>query len=80
MPDYIFYKKDEVVATLERSDVESAVLLISQGYKKLDDEVEAATPEAALKRLADVQNQDNITHHAFVTGSVFTSIVNALFK
>ncbi|HAU5563786.1 TPA: hypothetical protein JD264_08240 [Serratia fonticola] len=80
MPDYIFYKKDEVVATVERSDVESAVLLISQGYKKLDEEVEAATPEAALKRLADVQNQDNITHHAFVTGSVFTSIVNALFK
>ncbi|MBK0122591.1 hypothetical protein IAE30_02985 [Pantoea sp. S61] len=80
MPDYIFYKKDEVVATVERSDVESAVLLISQGYKKLDEEIEAATPEAALKRLADVQNQDNITHHAFVTGSVFTSIVNALFK
>lgn len=80
MPDYIFYKKDEVVATVERSDVESAVLLISQGYKKLDEEVEAATPEAALKRLADVQNQDNITHHAFVTGTVFTSIVNALFK
>mgnify|MGYP004707757685 CR=1 FL=1 len=80
MPDYIFYKKDEVVATVESSDVESAVLLISQGYKKLDDEVEAATPEAALKRLADVQNQDNITHHAFVTGSVFSSIVNALFR
>ncbi|KJV48722.1 hypothetical protein VH86_08900 [Pantoea sp. BL1] len=80
MPDYIFYKKDEVVATVERSDVESAVLLISQGYKKLDEEIEAATPEAALKRLADVQNQDNITHHAFVTGSVFTYIVNALFK
>lgn len=80
MPEFIFYRKEQIVATLERSDVESAVLLISQGYKKLDDEVEAATPEAALKRLADVQNQDNITHHAFVTGSVFTSIVNALFK
>lgn len=80
MPEFIFYRKEQVVATLERSDVESAVLLISQGYKKLDDEVEAATPEAALKRLADVQNQDNITHHAFVTGSVFSSIVNALFR
>ncbi|MXP56841.1 MULTISPECIES: hypothetical protein [unclassified Pantoea] len=80
MPEFIFYRKEQIVATLERSDVESAVLLISQGYKKLDEEVEAATPEAALKRLADVQNQDNITHHAFVTGSVFTSIVNALFK
>jgi len=80
MPDYIFYKKDQVVATVERTDVESAVMLISQSYKKINEEVEAATPEAALKRLADVQNQDNITHHAFVTGSVFTSIVNALFK
>lgn len=80
MPDYIFYKKDQVVATVERTDVESAVMLISQSYKKLNEEVEAATPEAALKRLADVQNQDNITHHAFVTGSVFTSIVNVLFK
>ncbi|MBK0091071.1 hypothetical protein [Erwinia sp. S59] len=80
MPEFIFYRKEQVVATLEGSDVESAVLLISQGYKKLDDEVEAATPEAALKRLADVQNQDNITHHAFVTGSVFSSIVNALFR
>ncbi|NIG21515.1 hypothetical protein F3J37_22865 [Pantoea sp. Al-1710] len=80
MPEFIFYRKEQIVATLERSDVESAVLLISQGYKKLDEEVEAVTPEAALKRLADVQNQDYITHHAFVTGSVFTSIVNALFK
>lgn len=80
MPEFIFYRKEQVVATLERSDVESAVLLISQGYKNLDEEIEAATPEAALKRLADVQNQDNITHHAFVTGSVFTSILNALFK
>lgn len=80
MPDYIFYKKDQVVATVERSDVDSAVLLISQGYKKLDEEVEAASPEAALKRLADIQNQDNVAHHAFVTGSVFSSIVSALFK
>jgi hypothetical protein len=80
MPDCIFYRNDQVVATVERNDVESAVLLISKGYKKLDEEVEAASPEAALKRLADIQNQDNVTHHAFVTGSVLSSIVSALFK
>jgi len=80
MPNYIFYRKDQVVATVERADVENAVLLISQGYEKLTDEVEAARPEAALRRLADIRQEDNVTEHAFTTGSVFCSIVSAMFK
>lgn len=43
MTDYVFYRKQQVIATLERSDVERARLLMADGYSKMDEEINAAS-------------------------------------
>ena len=80
MTHYVFYRKQQVIATLERSDVERARLLMADGYSKMDEEINAASAQAALRRLADIRHEEHMTEHAFATGSVFSAVVSALFR
>lgn len=57
MTDYVFYRKQQVIATLERSDAERARLLMADGYSKMDEEINAASAQAALRRLADIRHE-----------------------
>lgn len=80
MPEYCFFKKRNQVAALERADAEKSAQLVRDGWAKLFEEVHATDAESALARLADMRKEEMTTGHAFITGSVFNSIVTAIFK
>ena len=80
MPDYCFFKKGKQVAVLEKSEMKKASLLIGQGYEKQFEEVDAPDAEHALARFADIRDEECTTESAFVTGSVFSTIVTAILR
>lgn len=80
MPEFCFFKKGQHIAALERSDAEKAAQLTGNGWEKEFDEVRAADPESALARLADMRKEEVKTERAFITGSVFSSLLTAIFK
>lgn len=80
MPEFCFFKKGQHIAALERSDAEKAAQLTGNGWEKEFDEVRAADPESTLARLADMRKEEVKTERAFITGSVFSSLLTAIFK
>lgn len=80
MPEFCFFKKGKHIAALEISDAEKSAQLVGDGWEKQFEEVRAADAESALTRLADMRKEDVTTEHAFVTGSVFSSLLTAILK
>lgn len=80
MPEFCFFKKGQHIAVLERSDAEKAAQLAGEGWETQFEEVRAADAESALARLADMRKEDVTTEHAFITGSVFSSLLTAILK
>lgn len=80
MPEFCFFKKGKHIAALERSDAEKSAQLTGDGWEKLFEEVRAADAESALARLADIRKEEVTTERAFVTGSVFSSLLTAILK
>nr|WP_240787291.1 hypothetical protein [Streptococcus suis] len=80
MPEFCFFKKGRHIAALERSDAEKAAQLAGDGWEKQFEEVRAADPESALARLADMRKEEVTTERAFITGSVFSSLLTAILK
>jgi hypothetical protein len=80
MPDYIFFRKGEQIAVLERSEAEKAPLLTDQGYEKQYEEIDAPNAEHALARYADIRKEERTTEDAFITGTVFSTIVTAILR
>jgi len=80
MPNYIFFRKGEQIAVLERSEAEKALLLTDQGYEKQYEEIDAPNAEHALARYADIRKEERTTEHAFITGTVFSTIVTAILR
>jgi len=80
MPQFCFFKKDKHIAALEISDAEKSAQLTGEGWEKQFEEVRAADAESALTRLAEMRKEEVTTEHAFVTGSVFSSLLTAILK
>lgn len=80
MPEFCFFTKGQHIAALERSDAEKAAQLAGDGWEKQFEEVRAADAESALGRLADMRKEDVTTERAFITGSVFSSLLTAILK
>ena len=80
MPEFCFFKKGQHIAALERSDTENAAQLAGDGWEKQFEEVRAADTESALARLADMRKEEVTTERAFITGSLFNSLLTALIK
>ena len=80
MPEFCFFKKGKHIAALERTDAEKSAQLASDGWEKQFEEVRAADAESALTRLADMRKEEVTTERAFVTGSVFSSLLTAILK
>lgn len=80
MPEFCFFKKGQHIAALERSDAEKSAQLADDGWEKQSEEVRAADAESALARLADMRKEEVTTERAFITGSVFTSLLTAILK
>lgn len=80
MPEFCFFKKGQHIAALERSDAEKAAQLAGDGWEKLFEEVRAADTESALTRLAEMRKEEVTTDRAFVTGSIFSTLLTAILK
>ena len=80
MPEFCFFKKGQHIAALERSDTEKSAQLTGDGWEKQFEEVRAADPESALARLADMGKEEVTVERAFLTGSVFSSLLTAILK
>ncbi|MBH2718758.1 hypothetical protein I5P68_03200 [Serratia ureilytica] len=68
------------LTAVNKSDAESASLLVGPGYKQQPEEIDAPDAIMALKRFADIKNEEIATEHAFTTGAVFSSVLSALLK
>ena len=80
MSEFCFYKKDNNIIAIESIDTERVTLLVKEGWEKLYEEVQAADAESALLRLADIRKEEDLTEHAFITGSVFSGLLSAILK
>ncbi len=80
MPEFCFFKKGQHIAALARSDAEKAAQLAGDAWEKQFEEVRAADAESALARLADMRKEEVTTERAFITGSVFSSLLTAILK
>lgn len=80
MPEFCFFKKGNHIAATDRQDVEKSAQLTAEGWQKCFQEVNAVDAESALRRLADLRQQTVTTEHAFITGSVFSSLLTAILK
>jgi len=80
MSEFCFYKKDSNIIAIERTDTERVTLLVKEGWEKLYEEVQASDAESALLRLADIRKEEDLTEHAFITGSVFSGLLSAILK
>lgn len=78
---YNFFVKGKQLVVMDNSTSDYAdneKQLLEQGYVKQFEELQAASPKAALARFKDIKGEEYQTAHAFTTGGVFTSLIGAL--
>ena len=80
MPEFCFFKKGQHITALERSDAEKSAQLAGDDWQKQFEEVRAADAESALARLAEMRKEEVTTERAFITGSVFSSLLTAILN
>ena len=80
IPEFCFFEKGNHIAVTDTQDVEKAAQRAAEDWKKCFEEVNAVDAESALRRLADLRQQTVTTEHAFITGSVFSSLLTAILK
>ncbi|MBH2952477.1 hypothetical protein [Serratia sp. FS14] len=80
MSEFILFRKDHHRTSVNKSDTESASLLVGQGYEQQPEEIDASDASMALKRFADIKNEEIATEHAFTTGAAFSSVLSAILK
>lgn len=80
MPKYFFFQKEQQIVVLESVDRERNALLVANGWEKQFEEIEAVDAESALLRLTDIRKEEIATERAFIGGSAFSSLLNALLK
>lgn len=80
MSEFYFFRKNNQIIPIESTDTKLRSLLIEDGWEKLFEEVQASAPEEALARLADIRKEEDMTEHAFITGSAFSGLLGAILK
>lgn len=80
MSEFYFLKKNNEIIAIKSTDKEKISLLTADRWEKLLEEVQASDAEGALSRLADIRKEEDITEHAFITGSVFSGLLGAILK
>lgn len=78
---YSFYVKGDQIVVLDNSVPDFAdnqQQLLDKSYAKQFEELQAASPQAALTRFKNIKGEEYKTAHAFTTGGVFTSLMGAL--
>jgi len=76
----LIFKKGKHIAALKRTDAEKSAQLSNAGWEKQFEDVRAADAERALARLADMRKEEVTTERAFVTSSVFSSLLTAILR
>jgi hypothetical protein len=87
MNEYIFFVKGKQIVVLEKSDTETAVSLVAEGFEKQFEEVNAIDQQHALTRFLDIRKEKDIDHHNFLAGAgsmpligVLTAAADALLR
>jgi len=80
MSEFYFFKKNNQIIPIESTDTKLRSLLIEDGWEKLFEEVPASDAEKALTRLADIRKEEDMTEHAFITGSALSGLLGAILK
>lgn len=85
MSEFFFYKKGNNIIAIESIYIESTytervTLLVKEGWEKLHEEVQTSDAGSTLSRLADIRKEEDLTEHAFITGSVFSGLLSAILK
>lgn len=75
MAVYFFFSRAGKVIAVEQS---AAADWFNQGYQKEFEEVEAATPQAALKRFHDIRGEQDKNLWAFATGPIYFAAIALL--
>ncbi|MEB6378426.1 hypothetical protein MXM41_05685 [Leclercia adecarboxylata] len=75
MAEFIFFKKGNNVAALDKSDVQGARVLIEQGYIKQFEEITAPDGQRALARFDDIKKEEETALHAWATGAVWVALL-----
>ena len=78
MPDYCFYTHGKQIVVLERSEVNRAIDLMGQGYKKEVEEVHAINEKQATARFADIRKNNDIDRHNFLAGASVMPLIGVL--
>lgn len=76
----LFFQKNNEVITIASTDTKRIALLVDEGWQKLVEEVAAADSEKALARLTEIRKEEEMTEHAFITGSVLSGLFRAMLK
>ena len=74
MAIYFFYTKSGNVIAVAKG-TSACEEWLQQGYQKEFEEVEAATPQAALKRFHDIRAEQDKNQWAFTTGPIFFGLI-----
>ncbi|MEH0885434.1 hypothetical protein [Enterobacter sp. UNJFSC 003] len=78
MQDYCFFQKGQHYIALERTDVDSAVQLMAQGFEKQFEEVSAQNEQTALARFADIRKNNEIDRTNFLAGAGEMPLIGVL--
>lgn len=78
MSDYRFYSKGKHTVALKKTDVNLAVDLTEQGYKKEFETVSASDERQALARFADIRRDQRIDQHNFLAGAATMPLIGVL--
>jgi len=80
MSEFCFYKKGNNIIAIESTYTERVTLLVKEGWEKLHEEVQASDAGSTLSRLADIRKEEDLTEHAFITGSWLGNSINSLMS
>ncbi|KAA5930196.1 hypothetical protein F3I27_15985 [Pantoea sp. Bo_2] len=78
MSDYRFYSRGKHTLALKRLDVNRALDLTEQGYKKQFEEVRASDETEAQARFADIRRNQRIDQHNFLAGAATMPLIGVL--
>lgn len=78
MQDYCFFQKGQHYIALERTDVDSAVQLMAQGFEKQFEEVSAQNEQTALARFSDIRKNNEFDRTNFLAGAGEMPLIGVL--
>ncbi|MBZ0056559.1 hypothetical protein PAS25_00240 [Leclercia adecarboxylata] len=75
MAEFIFFKKGNSVAALDKADAQGARMLIEQGYIRQFEEITAPDGQHALARFDDIKKEEELGPFVWATGALFCGLI-----